>query len=313
MPTTIQQAVSEYLHAKRGVVSAKTFRWYQQKLAAFVTWCEGQSLANLHQVRASEIRDYLHSLTIGNASLSSYTRKGHHQVITGFIRWCSKEEILEAETSAKIADRIEAPKVEKTVIEPFSSAEIQALLHACEKKPTRALQARAKAIVYLLLDTGIRASELAFDSSRPEETTGLRMHQVFLDPGDPFIRVMGKGRKERDVPLGQKSRTYLRQYIHRYRGSSESPYVFLSRTGEPLTVRGLEEMVKRLGENARVSNCFVHRFRHTYAHHYQIARQDIYELSHTLGHTSVKVTENYLQKLQQFGNRNGHYSVGDNL
>lgn len=100
---------------------------------------------------------------------------------------------------------------------------------------------RDKAMVSVPIDTGIRVAELAFDPSRPEETTGLRMEHVFLELHDSHIKVMGKGRKEREVGLGEQSRLALRRYITRYRRRSDSPYVFLGRTGEPLSVRGVEQ------------------------------------------------------------------------
>ncbi|WP_149404575.1 tyrosine-type recombinase/integrase [Dictyobacter arantiisoli] len=120
--------------------------------------------------------------------------------------------------------------------------------------------------------------------------------------------LFAKKSKERDITIGQKSRSYLRKYM-RYRKGSDSPYVFLTRSFEPLTVRGLEALVTRLGERAHIADCFAHRFRHTFAHQFKSANNDIHELSLILGHTSVKVTENYLQKFAW----RGRYSVGDNL
>lgn len=307
MPT-IQSAIDDYLYAKKDEVTAKTHRWYQQKLVVFAAWCESRNL-QLEQVKATEIRQFLHSLTEQKPVPSGYTRKGYAQVVKQFIRWCALEEGYEDFVTAKSADRVEMPKFEKTIREPFSLVEVQALLAACDHEATATLRVRNKAIVYLLLDTGMRASELVFDSSRTEETTGLRLPHVFLNSEESFVRVMGKGRKERDLYIGQKTRTSLRKYITRYRGKSDTDYVFLGRAGEPLTVRGLEEMVKRLGEKANVADCFPHRFRHTFSHEFRRAGNDIHELSVILGHTSVKVTENYLQK---FSGR-GKYSVGDNL
>jgi len=309
MPSSVRSAIDEYLFAKKGQVTAKTYRWYEQKLLKFCAWCEEQTLS-LAEIKAPTVRAYLHGLTVSGRKMSDYTRRGYAEVIKGWLSWCASEEEFEDSISAKLAPRIESPKVEKTVKTPFSAAEVHALLLACEREETKTLQVRAKAIVYLLLDTGIRASELACDSSRPEEATGLRLKDVYLDPHDPFIRVIGKGRKERDISLGDKARVSLRKYITRYRGKSQSPYVFLSRTGEPLTVRGLEEFVTRLGERARVDNCFAHRFRHTFAHLFKAKSKDIHLLSEILGHTDTKITENYLQ---QFSGRHKGFSVADDL
>ena len=306
--STIDTAIQEYLFAKKMPVTAKTYRWYKQKLIVLSAWCAANNISQLGDLKASEIRRFLHSLTERTPPLSSYTRRGYTQVTKQFLHWCAIEEDFEQEVNTKTSERIEYPKIDKTVIVPFSNYEIDQILAACDKEDTKPLQARAKAIIYLLLDTGIRVSELAFDTTRPEETTGLRVDKTFLDPSDPFIRVMGKGRKERDITMGQKSRMFLRKYM-RYRNGSSSPYLFLTRSGEPLSVRGVEALVTRLGERAHVSDCFVHRFRHTFAHQYHLVNKNIHELSLILGHTSVKVTENYLQKFAW----RGKYSVADNL
>ena len=142
----------------------------------------------------------------------------------------------------KMVRRIEMPKQEQPDVEIFTDAEIAKLIRACER--TR-YPHRSKAIIHILLDTGVRASELCFDGDRPEEETGLRMDSLFLVRGtDSFIRVVGKGRKPRTVGFGHETSLAVRRYLNHERGHADSPYVFLSRTGEPLSVKRLQEILQ---------------------------------------------------------------------
>ena len=158
----------------------------------------------------------------------------------------------------------------------------------------------------MLLDTGVRASELV----------GLTLDCTWLDPDDSYLKVMGKGRKEREVPLGRTARTALRRYITRYRKprTAAEQHVFLGRTGEPLQVSGLEQIVRPIGQRARIKGvrCSPHTFRHTFACQYLLAGGDIYKLSRIMGHTSVKVTEKYLSSVKAKQARQGE-SVLDRL
>ncbi len=94
----------------------------------------------------------------------------------------------------------------------FTSADIKALLTACNNENTPELVVRDKVIIMLLLETGIRAGELC----------GLTLDNVQLNPKDPFIKVFGKGRKEREVGLGQAACTALHKYISRWWGTLQA-------------------------------------------------------------------------------------------
>jgi len=135
---------------------------------------------------------------------------------------------------------------------------------------------------------------------------------VYLELHDAHLKVMGKGRKEREVGLGEQSRLALRRYITRYRNKSESPYVFLGRTSEPLSVRGVEQVITDLGESARVPNCHPHRFRHTYAVNYLLNGGSELMLMRLLGHTSLNATQVYTRAMSQQQVRSGQ-SVLDSL
>ena len=159
----------------------------------------------------------------------------------------------------------------------------------------------------MLIDTGIRNDELC----------SLMLDNVHLkDPKDCYIKVDGKGRKEREVGLGRDAAKALKRYITRYRKAMRSERsVFLSRFGQRFTPNGLDQMLRRLGRWAKVSDVRVsaHTFRHTYAVNYLKNGGDIFKLSRLLGHESVQTTMIYLKAFNAKDARDGGPSVLDNL
>ncbi len=138
---------------------------------------------------------------------------------------------------------------------------------------------------------------------------------VFITGDDPFIRVLGKGRKQREVGLGATSRKLLRVYIVRWRKADKAErHVFVNRMGEPMTPGGLNTMLYRLEQWSGVTGVRVscHTFRHSYACAFLLQGGDVYRLSRLLGHTSIRVTERYLGAIQSRQARQGG-SVLDRL
>jgi site-specific recombinase XerD len=137
---------------------------------------------------------------------------------------------------------------------------------------------------------------------------------VWLDADDSYLKVNGKGRKQREVPLGRHSRTALRRYITRYRRPKDKAEkrVFLSRTGTPLTLSGLDQIIREIASRARIKGAHAHRFRHTFACQYLVNGGDVYKLSRLMGHSSVKITERYLGAVKAKQARQGQ-SVLDHL
>jgi len=298
----VAEAVEEFLHAKY-TTAFHTRRGYINRLGIFARWCEEQGLA-LEQLTGRHIRQFLADVSKRHGGLASSTVKQYAINCKTFLAWCSKEEEFEDLVSVKMVNHIALPRAEQTVIETFTPEQLEALLRAVERQP---FPVRDKAILSLLIDTGIRAAELC----------GLVTTCVWLDTDDAYIKVVGKGRKEREVPLGRASRIALRRYITRYRHPREKTeqHVFISRTGEPLTVHGLAQLIEQVAERARIRDvrCSPHTFRHTFAVQFLLNGGDIYKLSRLLGHTSVKMTERYLQAVSAKQARSSNHSVLDNL
>jgi integrase/recombinase XerD len=305
----VSQAVDEYRYAILRL-APKTQQWYLEKLSVFADWCEQEQIP-LENLKAAHIRRFIDELRTRinpqtHKPISSYTRHGYAQTLKTFLNWCTREEGLDELVSDKLPRRVEMPRIEQKVIETFTADQIKRLFAATEKEYNRSLTMRDRAILAVLLDCGIRASELC----------GLTMENVFITPNDAYIKVLGKGTKWRECPVGKEARATLHRYITRYRHApKDEPHVFLNRANKPLTPNGLDQILYRLRDWAHIKGvrCSAHTARHTYSVSFLTAGGDIYTLSRLLGHTSVQVTENYLRAFKARDARKKGLSVLDQM
>ena len=303
----VKTGIQEYLASKELNWTHDTYRWVNFMLFRFQMWCKSEGLTELSQLTAVHVAQFANA----EPKLSDNTKRGRVQVVKGFLRWCSVD--VDMGVKEKVVKRIEMPSVEQPEIQIYSEAEIEQLLEACAK--TR-YALRNRAIVLLLLDTGIRCAECCFDSERPEETTGLKVSDVVLGQrgSESYILVMGKGRKPRTVKLGSETRLALMKYIDRERPRDlDHDFLFVAKGREPLTARGLESLIKDLGEFARVQNAHPHRFRHTFAIRQLMAGTDSMILMQLMGHASLESTKIYLRALTQLQARQASVSIVDEM
>jgi site-specific recombinase XerD len=290
-------------------LSEHTQRWYSTKLRLFAEWCEAVAI-ELEQVTPQQVKRYIGLLQEkinpqSGKRITSDTVHGHAKVIKLFLAWCAQDEEFSEYVKSRTVKLISLPKVEAKVIETFTSEQIKALFGACQNEFASALVKRDIAILSLLLDTGVRASELC----------GLTLGNIFIAKDEAYIKVLGKGKKEREIGLGDKARAELHRYIRQYRkGARPDEPVFLSRFNEPLTTNGLDQLLCRLRDWARLGDtrAGAHKFRHTFAVNYLLNGGDVYKLSRLMGHTSVSTTERYVRSMKQRDARKGN-SVLDNL
>lgn len=175
------------------------------------------------------------------------------------------------------------PKPHSEPVQPFAAAELEQLLGACDTRTW--LGTRDAAIVWTLLDTGVRASELC----------GLDLADVDQREWTLTIRA-GKGGKHRTARLGLTARRAVGDFVIIERGAAAGP-LFPSRTGERLRRNSLQQLVSRLGKAADVAGAHPHRFRHTFAIQFLRAGGDVMRLMVLLGHTSLDMTRRYLTAL----------------
>jgi site-specific recombinase XerD len=239
-------------------LSADTKAWYHSKLAIFADWCKGQDI-DLPDITPKVVLTFLEYVKTrvnprSKKLVTSDTHHGYIKVIRQFLTWCSNDEDYGQYVSKKTIKRIVLPKVEQKVIETFTTAEINAFFDAADKSN---MAKRDRAILSLLLDTGIRASELC----------GLTIENVHIGRDDAYIKVMGKGRKEREVSLGSKSRISLLRYLRADRKDAKSSDpVFLTQRDEPLNRNTLNQLLYRLRDDAKIkTRVSAHKWRHTFA------------------------------------------------
>ncbi|MFC1926745.1 tyrosine-type recombinase/integrase, partial [Chloroflexota bacterium] len=151
------------------------------------------------------------------------------------------------------------------------------------KKSPTAL--RNHAILVTMLDTGLRASEAA----------NITLGHLNLDDG--YIKVMGKGAKERIVPIGKVVQKVLWRYITMVRpkgAQGDSANLFLTTTGAPISVNTIKLIFSRLAKASGVGRLHAHLCRHTFAINYLLNGGDIFSLQHILGHTTLEMVKHYL-------------------
>jgi len=198
--------------------------------------------------------------------LRDTTQHAHARAIKTWLNWLSQEEVLEVSPMRKVS----MPKLDRRIQPRFTSEEVKALLALCDNS-LRGL--RHRAIILGLLDSGLRASEFV----------SLKVDDVDMRTG--LVTVVGKGNKQRQVRFGVKTR----KSILKKQGSQA---LWMAQR-EPLTLRGLESICKRLGEKAGVK-CHPHRFRRTFALWCLRGGMDLHSLSLLTGDSSLDVLQRYL-------------------
>jgi site-specific recombinase XerD len=304
----IRDAIEEYLGAKQNSLASSTYDWYSHFLSQFSIWCEASQprIMRLDEITPGVVQAFVSA----SLSTNSHTRHARAQIIKGFLSWCSLDD--ELGVRRKTVERIELPRIVQSDVNLFTPSDIRRLLAACAGT---VYPHRNRAIVHVLLDTGIRAAELAYDSDRPSDQTGLRMDNVVLGRSDSYIWVMGKGSKPRTIGLGNETTNSIRRYFNRERNKlirgGSSGFAFLSRIGDPLSVRMLQQFLAETGELAGVSDTHPHRFRHTFAVNQLLAGTPDLVLMRLLGHTSLEATKIYTRAMTDQQARLSAVSVMD--
>ncbi len=225
-------------------------------------------------------------LHLQKEGLSATTQKDYLRAIKTWLRWLAAEGGYGVAEDAGL--RAKAPRVVQDQIKPLADAELKALVDACEKTSWRGM--RLRTILAVLLDTGVRASEIC----------GLRLRDLDLDRSTIFVlAVSDKSKKGRTIGLGRKCRLALGRWWTRQRcrtSMDQSPdsLLFPGVEGEPMTPNSLLKLVARLGVRAQVADVHPHRFRHTFAILSLRSGMNPYTLMHTLGHKDLTMVKRYM-------------------
>jgi integrase/recombinase XerD len=207
--------------------------------------------------------------------VSAKTLRNYHADLSALWQWAIQQGICEYNP----VRQIKAPIAEKKTIIPLSKAEILALLESASKSR---YSYRDKAIILTLLDTGIRATELC----------NLQIED--LNPVTGHIRVIGKGKKERLVPISKETIEAIDEYLQMRPNLNPTAPLFALKSEKPLERCKLRKILAELGNQCVVRRVYPHRFRHTFAIQFLRNGGNIYSLQKILGHSTLDMVKRYL-------------------
>jgi site-specific recombinase XerD len=271
--------------------SPHTSRWYNEKLSLFERFLgDGCTLADLTLESVREFIAHLQDRRVRHefnpfvknkkGTLSSSYIQGFARALRAFSTWLHAE----GYTDINVLKPLKPPRIQRKAVEVLTQDEINRILSHFDQDDS--FGARNYAIVWTLLDCGLRASELS----------GLRIEDAHLEQG--YVKVLGKGNKERLVPIGGRTQTILSRWRDCFRSQflvGESSYLFLGASGHPLTQTSLETMMKRVGRAVGVPRLHAHLLRHTFATTYLVQEVgDPLRLQQILGHTSLEMVRHYV-------------------
>jgi integrase/recombinase XerD len=275
---TIGHSIDDYLAhlALERNLSPRTLDSYGRDLRQFADWLGDRKL-DLGEVDRTAVRSYLGSRR--DAGLSARSAARALSSIRGYFRFLIRSGAAVADPTAEV----ESPKLWRTVPHALSTDEVEALIAAPDTSTPLGL--RDRAMIETLYATGLRVSELV----------GLTTDRVRLDPG--FVRVVGKGGKERLVPLGDSALAWIERYLTRARPELDRrrlPQLFLNHHGGRLTRQGFWKILRKHGLAAGIrSPLSPHVVRHSFATHLVENGADLRAVQMMLGHASLTTTEIY--------------------
>jgi len=264
---TLSEVIDDFINSKKAErLSPATIETYEKVLKLFREFLGSERA--FKTITASDIRAYLGSLDhVCDKTVCSY-----YIVLSSLWTFAVSENL----TSDHMVRKINKPRYARRKIVPFTENEIKRILAAGKSM-------REQAIIMTLIDCGIRASEL------------VNLKVKDWRPGR--LKVMGKGRKERNVPISEiTERLILLQLKIGQPGLQAGNESLFNGAyqDKPIDYDALRYLMHRLGKQSGVSDCHAHRFRHTFAISYLRNGGDIYTLQQILGHSTLEMVKHYL-------------------
>lgn len=281
LPEALRTAIEDYgnvLTLERGR-SDHTLAGYESDLRQCAVWLAAhKGVRDWREVTGAQAMDWLYSLSGDEFAVASLARK--LSALRGFARHLVREEVRADDFTALL----QGPKRVRRVPGMLSAAEVEKLLAAPQGGDAFAL--RDRALLELFYASGLRVSELA----------GLNLQQLDLDNG--YLRVFGKGAKERVVPVGGKAVEALRSYLNAGRPAFVKPKtgsaLFLSERGGALSRKTLWFLVQKYAAKAGIARGVKpHQLRHSFASHLLGGGADLRAIQEMLGHANLATTQIY--------------------
>jgi len=270
---TIAEALTEFLlDLKIENKSKRTIVFYRERLEPFVKFIGIDT--KLPNITPQDMKQYF---SIQDQQYI-YAYHAKYRALRAFLNWSIKQNYL-----AKTPLTISAPKLPIKSMPVFTDEDVLAMIKACNDNNGY----RDKAIVLTLYDTGMRLGELL----------GIKLSDIEIE--GRHITVLGKGNKTRTLQVSAKTLKAIWQYI-KFRGNPND-ILWLSEERRPLTESGLKQIIRRISKRAGIEGKKLgpHTFRHTFANNFLDAGGDPLDLKYLLGHSSLKMVENYVKAHQE--------------
>ncbi len=266
-----------YLSVERGLAK-NTLLAYTKDLEKYTVFLSGSKIQSPDQVKREHVTNFMMKLKKDGMSATSICR--HLAAVKMFHRFMVRESFSKEDPTTLI----DTPKLFKRVPEVLTQKEIEAILEAAQKVKSK--DQRDYVIIELFYASGMRVSELV----------DLKMTSVNFDVG--FVRAMGKGSKERIIPIGKKALQALTFYCDKIRPrllkKTSTDILFLSRLGKRLSRQSVWSVIKSYARLAGIKkNIKPHTLRHTFATHLLEHGADLRSVQEMLGHSDISTTQIY--------------------
>ncbi|MFL2983372.1 MAG: site-specific tyrosine recombinase XerD [Candidatus Neomarinimicrobiota bacterium] len=259
-------------------MSSLTIEAYKRDLKQYLGYIKSKKIHELSNITYRHIREYIRILNERGMAPTSISRiissiRSYHKYLS------SEEFVLE-----NPALTLNTPKIPKKLPNVLSEKEISSIIEAIEKSSQ--FYYRDKAIIEMLYSCGIRVSELC----------NLEMSNLFLK--DDLIMVLGKGSKERLLPIGKRAKKYINNYFKysrdRFIKRTSSSYIFVSKNGKPLTRAMVNIILSKWAALSGISKSVSpHMLRHSFATHLLEGGADLRFVQALLGHSDISTTQIY--------------------
>jgi site-specific recombinase XerD len=291
--TSLERLIKHFeAHNRSEGKSPRTVEYYSRVLSYYLRYLESEGYStNLGDLTLEVARDFVLNLqtrpkweghkngSSADARLSPMSVQNYVRGIRAFFSWLHREGYTEVNVLAPLRP----PKAPRKLVDVLTDDEVARILACLDADTTSGCRDMAMIVVYL--DSGLRLSELV----------GLKLADAHVD--QCYLKVMGKGAKERIVPIGSLAQKILQRYIYHFRPEplyNDHDYVFLNLEGRPLSSNAVKLVCSRLARKSGVKRFHAHLCRHTFATRYLANGGNIFFLQQILGHTSLEMVKRYV-------------------
>jgi site-specific recombinase XerD len=306
---SLQQAIAQYrLFALAEGRSPRTIEWVTRSVGYFGLYL-GEKQDDITKITADDLRSFIiacgkrtrylkHPYSKpGPVPMSQITVQTYTRAIRSFFSFLAAEELIPENTMRKVRP----PRVAVKAVPTFNQEEVERLLSAPDRKTASGF--RDFAILLTFLDTNIRLSEL------------LNLDEKDVDLENGYLRIMGKGGKERVAPIGHNLLRALSKYKMKYRPHPLGCEAFwLGEDGRRPTPNRVKSLVRKYAKQVGLVRCYPHKLRHTASVLYLRNGGDVFSLQKKLGHSSLLMTRHYCNLADtDVKDKHMKFGVGDRL